>query len=191
MSLSETLSALKRIPNSAVNIIDIQQKNNMVYTGSSKIVKDQNGLFASRDIKKGEKVVIYFGDILTKEEFLTRYKENKNIMKYIRKGSSFWIDGRYVYKVFNKNMFGAYVNDISKPLNISKKSVNKYIKTMRNCNLVSVDTGDFPIYVASKDIKAGTELSVHYGIGYWLLYMGMSPNMIDKKYKKLIKRTYR
>lgn len=190
MSLSDILSQLKLDYKSSVNIVDITKKNDMVFRNKSLIVKDQNGLFASRDINTGEKVVIYFGDILTKEEFLKRYNNDKSIMNYIRKGKTFWIDGSEVYKIKNKNLYGGYVNDISRPKNTSKKAVNKYIKSMNKCNLVSIPTGDFPIYIARKNIKAGEELTVHYGLGYWLLFMGVSTRDIAKKFGKLINNTY-
>ena len=191
MSLSELLSELKKIPNSAVNIIDIRKENDNVYISESKIVPGENGLFASRDIRKGENVVIYFGDILTWDEFIKEYTKDKNIMKWAREGNSFWIDGRSIWKTKNRNTYGAFVNDISKPKDTKMKSLKKYAKTQKKCNLVSVKTGDFPIYIANKNIKKNSELSVHYGIGYWLLNMGVSTETINKKFKKIIKRTYK
>ena len=189
MSLLESLSELRNT-NSAVNVIDITKKNKKVEMKKSKIVPGQYGLFATRDIKANENVVIYFGDILTKDEFLAKYDANNKIMRYIKKGNDFWVDGVYAYRTKNRNLYGAFVNDVAQPKNRKRKAINKYIKTMKRCNLVSVDTDDFPVYVASRDIKKGEELTVHYGLGYWLLHMGVTTKELKKNYSKLIKKIY-
>ena len=55
-----------------------------------------------------------------------------------------------------------------------------YSKSKNICNVEVLNTTDFPIYVAKKDIKKGQELFVHYGIHYWLLDLGISPTELKK-----------
>jgi hypothetical protein len=77
-----------------------------------------------------------------------------------------------------------YVNDIA-CINCSKYEVTKHIlqeyaNTIKQCNLKTVDTSDYPIYYSTRIIKKGEELYVHYGIGYWLLHIGCSPEAISR-----------
>jgi SET domain-containing protein len=175
---------------SALELIDINKPNNLVYIGKSKI-KDElsKGLFAKQDIKKGTRICIYFGDILEEDELPELYQKNKNIMKFIRKGNDFLVDGSKAYLIDNLNLSGVYVNDYKKLNSIKKKDMRIYFKTRSKCNVKEEQTTDFPIYVARKDIKKGEELTVHYSIGYWLLEMGITPQEL-LKYKKTINNFY-
>lgn len=149
----------------------------MIEVKVSNYVKDKynKGVFATRDIKKGENVCVYFGNILDEDSLYEIYNENKDVMKYIRKGNGFLVDASIVYKLDNLKLMGGYVNDISKPKSKKKKDLEYYNKTSLICNIEVVETNDFPIYRARKNIKKGSELFVHYGIGYWLLDMGVKP----------------
>ena len=152
-------------------------KENTIELKVSKYIKDKynKGVFATRDIKKGENVCVYFGDILDEDKLYEKYKNNPYIMKYIRKGNGFLVDASIVNKIDNIKLLGGYVNDISKPKSKSKKDLEYYNKTKFICNIEVVDTDDFPIYRARKDINKGSELFVHYGEKYWLLDMGVKP----------------
>lgn len=149
----------------------------MIEVKVSKYIKDKHnkGLFATKDIKKGEIVCIYFGDIIDEDKLYDIYKNRPEIMKYIRKGNGFLVDASIIHKFDDVKLLGGYVNDISKPKSKSKKDLNSYSKTKFICNIEVVETKDFPLYRARKNIKKGAELFVHYGIGYWLLDMGVSP----------------
>lgn len=154
----------------------------MIEIKESKYIKDKynKGVFATRNIKKGENICIYFGDILDENQLYEKYKNNPHIMKYIRKGNGFLVDASIVDKLDNIYLMGGYVNDISKPKSNSKEDLNYYNKTKFICNIEVVETNDFPLYRARKDIKKGSELFVHYGIHYWLLDMGVKPeNLIN------------
>lgn len=157
-------------------------KQNMIEIKESKYIKDKynKGVFALKDIKKGENVCVYFGDIINEDELYEKYKNNPNIMKYIRKGNGFLVDASIVNKIDKVKLLGGYVNDISKPKSKSKKDLEHYNKTKFICNIEVVETNDFPIYRARKDIKKGSELFVHYGVNYWLLDMGVKPEDLSK-----------
>jgi len=174
---------------SAFEIINVELPNDKVEIKTSKYIKDNlsKGMFAIRDIKKGEPITIYFGDVLDKEELIEKYNTDKSIMKYTRKGYDFIVDGSCAYQTNNLNLFGVYVNDILKPKSKSINDLIHYNKSSSICNVEVKDTSDFPVYIAKKDIKKGSELFVHYGVSYWLLDMGVPPNQL-KKYENKINK---
>ncbi len=170
---------------SALNIINVNKQNNIVCIKESTIKDKLNmGMFAIKDIKKGTPITIYFGDVLDDEELLEKYNQNKDIMKYVRKGHDFIVDGSVGYMTNNLNLSGVYVNDIFKLKSKSNKDIKHYCKSRNICNIEVLETGDFPIYVAKRDIKKGQELFVHYGVHYWLLELGVHPLKLSK-YKKV------
>jgi len=176
---------------SSFDIINVKSINDKVEIKKSKYIKDNlcEGMFAIKDIKKGEPITIYFGDILDSEELIEKYNNNISVMKYIRKGYDFIVDGSCAYKTRNLNLLGVYVNDILKPKSDSLKDLLNYHKSRLICNIEVKETSDFPIYIARKDIKRGQELFVHYGIHYWLLEMGIPPQKLksyDNKLKKYL-----
>lgn len=180
---------------SALELINVNKSNLYVKIQKSKIPsiekdKYNKGLFATRFIPKGTNIVIYFGDVLDKEELMEKYQKDKNIMKFIRNGHDFIVDGSVGYKTNNLNLSGVYVNDRSKLKSTSMKDMKKYYKTRTKCNVDVLRTSDFPVYIAKKNIQEGEELLVHYGIGYWLYELGVKPADIHKKYRKIIKKFY-
>lgn len=156
-------------------------KEIMIEIKVSSFIKDKlnKGMFATRDIKKGENICVYFGDIIDENELYDKYNTNPKIMKYIRKGNGFLVDASIIDKIDNLKLLGGYVNDISKPKSKLKKDLLFYDKTKFICNVEVVETNDFPIYRARKNIKKGSELFVHYGIHYWLLDMGIKPQNLN------------
>ena len=181
---------------SALEIIDTNESNHFVRIQKSKVTsisndKYNNGLVATRFIPKGTNLVIYFGDVLDEEELMEKYNKDKEIMKFVRNGHDFIVDGSVGYKTNNLNLSGVYVNDISKLRSTKMKDMKKYFKTRTKCNIEVIRTADFPVYRASKNIQEGDELFVHYGIGYWLYELGVHPREISKKYKKVIGKFYK
>lgn len=177
------------INKSAFDLVDINKNNDKIEVKESKYIKDSLsfGLFAKRDIKKGENIVIYFGDVMDDKELLQKYNEDKSIMKYIRKGYDFIVNGEVGYETKNLNLSGVYVNDILKLKSKSINDMKHYNKSKKICNVEVIQTTDFPVYYAKKDIKVGQELFVHYGIFYWLLNMNVSPKELKNKYEKIVK----
>ena len=176
---------------SALEIINVNIENDMVYIKESSIKDELNkGMFAKKDIKKGTPITIYFGDVLDEDELVEKYKKNKDIMKYIRKGHDFIVDGSIGYKTNNLNLNGVYVNDIFKMKSKKIKDIKHYYKSKNICNVEVMGTGDFPVYVAKRDIKKDQELFIHYGIGFWLMELGVTPQELKTKYRKMIKKFY-
>lgn len=167
---------------SSFELISVNKPNNMVEIKKSKYIKDElaMGMFATQDIKKGTDITIYFGDVLNTNEVFEKYKQDKDIMKYTRKGYDFIVDGSEAYKLKNKNLLGVYVNDITKLKSTKRSDIKHYNKSKMICNVEAIETSDFPVYRARRDIKKGQELFVHYGAAYWLLELGVPPNKLSK-----------
>lgn len=185
-----TIILIMNTNKSSFKVIDVKSSNQLVEIKESTYIKDNlsKGLFAKKDIKKGTPLVIYFGDVLDEEELMEKYQENKDIMKYVRKGYDFIVDGSIGYDTKNINLSGVYVNDIMKLKSTSMKDMEHYHKSRMICNVEVMNTSDFPVYVAKRDIKKGQELFVHYGIHYWLHELGVHPIDLKRKYKNILKR---
>lgn len=171
---------------SAASILKFDSKLNQVKVEQSKIKNAGQGLFAKKHIQRSQPLVIYYGSTITDEEVYDLYMNNPDrhlaLNSFIRgTPNGFSIMGE-------KNnvpvLQGVYVNDISciscpKEL-ITKEILQEYANTFKQCNLKTVDTSDYPIYYTVRSIKKGEELYVHYGIGYWLLYIGCRPEEISE-----------
>lgn len=158
--------------------------------GKSKIKNGGDGLFAKKHIPKGVPIVIYWGTKITDDEVYNVYMEDKKayqeLNRWIRGTSNnFVVKGR---KDKNLNLGGIYVNDIASisctPSEVNELILRNYAQTIKKCNLKTVDTEDFPIYVSTKRIKKGEEFYAHYGIGYWLAHIGCCPDEISDLNKK-------
>ena len=109
------------------------------------------GLFTKRDIKKGERIVEYLGEIITEAE-LDRRAE-KDIFGY-----AFYINSKRVIDAYyTPNAIARYAND-----------AHGYTRQMdiRNncCYEIWKNRGWI---TAEKNIKAGSEIFVSYGKEYW------------------------
>lgn len=117
----------------------------------SKLKGAGKGLFTKRDIKKGERIVEYIGEIVTEAE-LDRRAENDIF------GYAFFISkNKCIDAYYTPNELARYANDASGL---------KRIKGIRNnsCYDVYKNTGWIK---AEKNIKAGEEILVSYGAEYW------------------------
>ena len=163
-----------------------------VYVAESKIEGAGLGLFAGKQISSSQPVVIYYGSKMLSEDvydlFMSNpesYGEAQSIIRETPNGYA--IRGEKTEKTA---LHGVYVNDVAK-IQCEKDSVDRdalveYINSAKNCNLKTIDTSDYPVYVSTRRIKKHEELYVHYGIGYWLLQMGYGPeelNVLDQYYK--------
>ena len=129
------------------------------------------GVFALRDIQKSEIACFYDGDVKTFAEILSDYdKVNKKYwISHPTKPDSVLCG--YPNPVNNFGV-GQLIND-STMLNIKELDFKKGIKdcedytiTSRRLENVRLDA-DFQMR-ATRDIKAGEELFLHYGYKYWL-----------------------
>ena len=160
--------------------------NQLVYISKSKIENAGDGLFANKDIPKNMPVVIYYGEKITNEEICDVYindpKKYFELNSVIRGSSNnYAIKGDK--KQTNPRFWGVYVNDCGSINNTNLNNFNpniikKYVDSIKKCNLKTIETLDYPVYVSTRNIKKGEELYVHYGIGYWLSHIGYSPEEI-------------
>jgi len=158
-----------------------------------KIVKDKNPVLgrtlqATHQIAKGSPVVIYYGEKMTSEQNLKAYlsdpkKYLTELAPYIRghpNNPEQSIDASKIVEDVKKhlpNVCGVIVNDVSKPKSLRLSDLLVYRGTEKECNLEPspYPTRDYPLYIAKRKIKKGEILTVHYGLGYWLLQMGVPP----------------
>lgn len=182
----------KKKPATALDLMKFDRPP-LIHLGNSKIVKGEKGLFANKIIRRGEPVIVYYGDMVKDADFVNMYMEDREkyfaVAPYIRgTPNDFAINGKSAYDLDNINLQGIYVNDAAK-LNISPGSFDigvakRYAATSKQCNLRVVDTTDYPVYAAQKRIKKNEELTVHYGIGYWLEVNGFAADEISDLNKK-------
>lgn len=162
-----------------------------VYLASSHISKHDYGLYANKNFHRKIPMVIYYGTLMSNEDVMYIYQTNHELYQQmancLRHTRTSVVYGDRDNS--NTNLLGVYVNDISN-INCRKQDVNeeilrKYADTHKLCNLQVVETADFPVYRTSKHVRKNEELTIHYGIGYWLLEIGCTPEEIsdiDKRY---------
>ncbi len=102
------------------------------------------GLYANQDFKKGEQIIEYIGETITEDE------ANERGGKYL-----LTLDSERVIDGKSRTNIARYINHACKP----------------NCffELNEAETRAFAI--AKKAIKAGEELTVHYGKDYFEQYI--------------------
>ena len=108
-----------------------------------KSVIDNKGLYATKNIKKGTKIINYVGKIITKKETdkNPKFDNNKAIYLY-NLNSKYDLDGDFKYNT------ARLINHSCDP----------------NCE---VDGSGLKLWISAiKDIKKGDELSYDYGFGF-------------------------
>ena len=109
------------------------------------------GLYTKRDIKKGERIVEYLGEIVTEAE-LDRRAE-KDIYGY-----AFYISKKKcIDAYFTPKELARYANDA--------KGLTKIKGVNNNCCYVVYKNSGW--IKAEKNIQAGSEIFVAYGAEYW------------------------
>lgn len=155
----------------------------------SNIHKAGNGLFANKIFRKGDNVAEYFGMPVTKDQIYESYMKDKdNYMKKIHPFVRDINDDSVVVGTMEKDLYkcGVLVNDGAKLTSTKLSDMRKYIQdSTKKENVAIALGGEFPVYRAIKRIKKGREFYAHYGIGYWLLSMGIPPNEISDMNKKM------
>jgi SET domain-containing protein len=117
----------------------------------SKIPGAGKGLFTKRDIKKGERIVEYLGEIVTEAELNRR--ADKDIYGY-----SFYISKKKcIDAYYTPDELARYANDA--------KGLTKVKGITNNCAYVIYKNSGW--ISAEKNIKAGEEIFVSYGAEYW------------------------
>ena len=117
----------------------------------SKLPNSGKGLFTKRDIKKGERIVEYLGEIITEKE-LDRRAE-KDIYGY-----AFYINkNRCIDAYYTPDALARYANDAKGISRVEGVKNNSSYKIWNNRGWIA----------AEKNIKAGEEILVSYGAEYW------------------------
>ncbi len=125
--------------------------NDDVFVKKSQLPGAGKGLFAKRDIKKGERFVEYLGEIITEKELDKRAEKDEY-------GYAFYINSRNVIDAFHTpKELARYANDA--------KGLGR-VKGLKN-NCTYDDWKKRGWIKAEKNIKAGEEIFVDYGKEYW------------------------
>lgn len=125
----------------------------MLYVEKSKIPKSGKGLFTTHDIKKGEVVCEYEGEKLTWKECLARNNAQKG-------------KGGYYFYINSKNCVDAQYTLWALARYANDAAGFSRLPGVRNNSKYEVIKGK-PYIVATRTIKAGSEILVSYGKEYW------------------------
>jgi SET domain-containing protein len=117
----------------------------------SRLPKAGKGLFTTKKIKKGAKVIEYRGEIINWKQYAERVARDED-------GYLFYISRKRCIDAFPTPQYKArYANDAA---GISRKS------GLKNNSIYQV-FGDKCYIVAERDIEAGEEIFVDYTKEYW------------------------
>jgi SET domain-containing protein len=121
----------------------ILKKSRLPYAGK--------GLFTTKDIKKGSKIIEYRGEIIDWKEYCKRTKEDKD-------GYMAYVNWKKCIDAYNTPQYKArYANDA--------EGLIRHKKYKNNAEYQIID--DKVFIVATRDIEAGEEIFVSYSKDYW------------------------
>lgn len=121
--------------------------NNNVEVKKSKIPRAGKGLYAKRDLKRGEFICWYMGYLIVNDMIENGYYDSDYILKLPDKDL-------YICAEDEKSCFGRYIND-----GLSKHNSNCVFETYDDIYSAGI--------IAKKKIKKGDELYITYGDDYW------------------------
>ncbi len=131
------------------------------------------GLFALEDIKKGELIIEYRGEIIEWKEYQERVEKDED-------GYLFFVNKKKCVDAYNTPEHVArYANDasgLSKVKGLNNNSKYAIVKTV-------------PYIKAEKNIKAGSEIFVDYTKEYWECVKYNIKNGLTKKFKNFKEKT--
>lgn len=125
----------------------------MLYVKKSQIPKSGKGLYTTHDIKKGETVCEYEGEKITWKECLARNEAQTG-------------KGAYYFYISAKNCVDAQYTTWALARYANDAAGFGRVKGLRNNSQYQVIKGK-PYIVATRNIKAGSEVFVSYGKEYW------------------------
>lgn len=118
---------------------------------TSQLPNSGKGLFTSKAIKKGEKIIEYKGEIIDWKEYERRVELNED-------GYLFFINKKHCIDAFKTPQHKArFANDAS--------GLGR-VKGLKNNCVYDIEK-DKCFIVATKNIEAGEEIFVSYGKDYW------------------------
>jgi uncharacterized protein len=118
---------------------------------TSQIPNSGKGLYTKVDVKKGERIVEYLGEIITEKELEARAEKDEY-------GYAFFINKKNCIDAFHTpETLARYANDA--------KGLTR-VKGLRNNCAYNIWKNRGWI-IAEKNIKAGEEIFVDYGSDYW------------------------
>jgi hypothetical protein len=121
-----------------------------LYVQTSGIAGAGKGLFTAINIHRGEVVAVFEGERLSATEARQRAERGENgYFVTLLDGST--LDSMHT------ECFAKYVNDVEGPGN----------SRLRNNAVITLDDEDRPCVMATRNIKAGSEVFVSYGKEYW------------------------
>lgn len=126
------------------------EESDYLYIQPSQIPNAGNGLFTVVDIFKDEVISKFHGEVLTDEEVAIRV-ENEVDQYFIG-----MLDGR-IMDSRNVHCFAKYANDAIAFPNSAFKNNSK----------ITIDEHDTVCLIATRNIKAGSEIFCSYGKRYW------------------------
>jgi uncharacterized protein len=117
----------------------------------SQLPRAGKGLYTTRPIKKGEKIIEYKGELIDWKEYEKRVAENKD-------GYLFYIDKKHCIDAYPTPQFKArYANDAE---GLSR------VRGIKNNSSYEIEDNKCFI-VAERNIEAGEEIFVDYTEEYW------------------------
>jgi uncharacterized protein len=126
------------------------EESDYLYTQVSQIAKSGNGLFTAIDIYKEEVVATFKGKILSDKQ--AQSKVDKGQDRYFIA----MLDGSIMDSMKAK-CFAKFANDAK----------GAAVSEFKNNTKITIDEADNVCLVATKNIKAGSEVFCAYGKAYW------------------------
>ena len=140
------------------------ENSDLVEIKTSKLRNAGNGLFATKNINKGEFVCWYFGALIEKDFIENGYYDSDYLLS--NPHSNLIIDAED-----QNSCFGRYIND---SLSLKKN----------NCEFVFYTDTTSAGVIATKNVKKGDEFYMSYGLDYWR--EDRRYNLLSDKNKKYI-----
>jgi SET domain-containing protein len=118
---------------------------------TSRLPKSGKGLFTTKAIKAGTRIIEYRGEIIEWKDYKKRVDNNED-------GYLFYIDNKRCIDAFNTPQYKArYANDA--------EGLSQVKGFKNNCEYEIIDNKCY--IVSIRDIKAGEEIFVEYTKEYW------------------------
>lgn len=140
----------------------------MLVVRKSGIDEAGKGLFTTSRIRRGDTIVEYLGEKMTWKQCLKKYKNNAHELVY-------------VFSVTDENCIDAHAAPDALARFANDANGTEFGKRHKNNSEYRI-IKKRPYIVATREIKAGTEILVDYGDEYW---DAIRENMMDTEKEKV------